>query len=61
MDQQSMIMHWPDCGDLSLRGSVTLERVNVVHRAGLCRAWGVPSREDWKSAAVPNDAALEER
>ena len=41
--------------------AVTLDRLEVVHRAGLCRAWGVPSREDWKSAAVSNDVALEER
>ena len=61
MDQQSMIMHWPDRGELSTPGSVTLERVDVVHRAGKCRASRVPSREDWKSAAVSNDLALEER
>jgi hypothetical protein len=60
MGQQS-IMQWPDRGELSPPGSVTLERVDVVHRAGICRAWGVPSREDWKSAAVSNGVALEER
>ena len=26
--------------------AVTLDCLEVVHRAGLCRAWGVPSRED---------------
>lgn len=41
--------------------AVTLDWVEVVHRVGICRAWRVPSREDWKSAAVSNDVALEER
>ena len=60
MGQQS-IMQWPDCGELSPSGSVTVAGVDVVHRAGICRAWRVPSREDWKSAAVSNDVTLEER
>ena len=58
---QHSIMRWPDRGELRPPESVTLERVNVIHRAGICRAWRMPSREDWKSAAVSNDAALEER
>jgi hypothetical protein len=60
MGQQSITQR-PDRGELSPRGSITIERVDVVHRVGICRAWGVPSREDWKSAAVSNDVALEER
>ena len=60
MGQQSITQR-PDRGEVSPPGSDTLERVDVVHRAGICRAWRVPSREDWKSAAVSNDVALEER
>jgi len=40
MGQQS-ISQWPDHGELDPRGSVTRECVVVVHRPGLCRAWGV--------------------
>ena len=60
MGQQS-IGQWPERSELDPRGSVTVDCVDVVHRAGKCRAWRVPSREDWKSAAVSNDLALEER
>jgi len=60
MGQQS-IMQRPDRGEVSPLGSDTPERVDVVHRVGICRAWRVPPREDWKSAAVSNDVALEER
>jgi hypothetical protein len=53
------IMKWPNCGELSASGSVTLKLFEVIHRTGICRAPGVAPRKDWKSAAVSNQVALE--